>query len=231
MPSGARENPRQIADSRRILEQSQVSTVPYDVEVGGLSFVVEPGVFSPKYFDSTRLFSPRIQVRAGERFLEVGCGTGVTSVLVALRGAQRVVAVDINASAVENAKTNAHRHGVENVMSVKQSDVFSNIGDELFDTIYWNLPFIYIDRDYTYRSVLERALFDPGYEYTRRLLREGRSHLATGGRVLVGFADFGDLTLLESIAAEFCWGIKELSRDPGTEGRPVTFSLYELTPR
>merc|ERR1711962_641183 len=76
-------------------------------------------------------------------FLEVGCGAGYTSVLVALTSEKcSVWATDINQAAVENTKFNCKQHGVENKVKAVVADVFNN--DEIigrkFDMIYWNLP-------------------------------------------------------------------------------------------
>lgn len=224
-----RKDERQIQASRHVLERSQVEKGPSEVEVCGLSFVVLPNVFSPRYFDSTRIFTPVIAARPAARFLEVGAGTGVTSIVVALHGAQRVLAVDINPTAVTNIALNAQRHNVEQTVEARQSDVFSAIRfDEQFDEIYWNLPFIYVQESYEYRSTLERALYDPGYKYTERFLSEARAYLAPDGRLLVGFADFGDIRLFDELAGRFKWSWKEVVREVGEEGGTVTFMLFEL---
>lgn len=225
---------QQIAASRAILDRSQQEGVPYDVNVCGIPFVVLPGVFSPRYFDSTQIFSSAIKIETGQTFLEVGCGAGATSVLMALRGASRVLAVDINEVAVKNTLDNIRRHRVEEVVETRQSDVFSAIEpSERFDAIYWNLPFIYVPEGYEYRSVLERALYDPDYVYTARFMSQAASHLEIGGRLFLGFADFGDIELLRHLANEFRWSLNAIARGSGAEGGPVTFILFEcrlLTP-
>jgi release factor glutamine methyltransferase len=219
----------QIDASRAVLERSQREAKPYDVTVCGFDFVVYPGVFSPRYFDSTPIFTDAIPVKRGQSVLEIGSGVGVTSVVMALRGASRVLAIDINAAAVANTAANAKRHGVEASVEARQGDVYSTLAPhERFDTIYWNLPFIYVEPGYRYRSVLERALYDPGYVQTGRYLGEARQHLAPGGRLLAGFADFGDFTRFEQLAHAHRWSIDELARGRGVEGGPVTFILYEL---
>ena len=51
----------------------------------------------------------------GKRVLDVGCGTGILAIMASLRGASRVVAVDVDEWAVENARENAERNHCENV--------------------------------------------------------------------------------------------------------------------
>src|ERR1700691_2354352 len=115
----------QIEASRKILEASQNIRQPYWVTICGLRFIVNPGVFSPRYFGSTDIFSRHFPHRSGEQLLEIGCGTGITSVLAALRGASKVVAVDINPAAVKNALTNSSLHSVNHIVDARIGNVFS----------------------------------------------------------------------------------------------------------
>lgn len=224
------DNDEQVTLSRKILEKSQRETEPYLVELLGQQFVVFPGVFSPKYLGSTRVFTESISYRPGESFLEVGCGTGITAVTSALRGAGRVVAVDLSPEAVENTRANAERHGVAHVVDARVSDIFSALRPgERFDTIYWNMPFIYVEPGFVYRSELERAIFDPGYEVTKSFLRDAPARLNEGGRMLVGFADFGDERAFLDLCEEVGYKLREVTRGPDFERQPITFILYELT--
>ncbi|SRR6266481_562750 len=224
-----KEDKKQVAASREILVKNQAEKKPYRVNICGLEFIVQPGVFSPRYFNSTDIFSRNFPYRRDESFLEIGSGPGITSVLVALRGARSVVAVDINPKAVKNTQANALLHGVQNLVGVRVSDVFSSVSKhERFDTIYWNLPFIYVPANYSYRSVLERALYDPGYRYTQRFLRQAPRFLNKSGRLLVGFGDFGDMRTFFQLVGQVGYSIKELACESGQEGGTVSFILYEL---
>jgi ribosomal protein L11 methyltransferase len=49
---------------------------------------------------------------AGQRVLDMGCGTGVLAILSSMRGSSDVVAIDIDAWAVENTRENADRNKV-----------------------------------------------------------------------------------------------------------------------
>lgn len=224
------EDRAQIAQSRRILEASAEELIAYEVDILGQPFEVCPGVFSPKYFGSTPIFSRFIPYRQNDTFLEIGCGIGATAIFAAKNGAKRVVAVDINRAAVENTRRNALRHGVSDILDARFSDVFSAIpASEAFDTIYWNMPFIYVPESYNFRSVLERALFDPGYEITRKFLTESRRFLRQNGRVMVGFGDFGQTDKLIDLATAAGYTVREIAREQSQEGGPVQFILYELT--
>lgn len=219
----------QIDASRRVLEESARETEHYDVVVAGQRFTVLPGVFSPKYFGSTHVFAPLLPIVPGDVFLEIGCGTGILSVIAAERGAARVVAIDISHAAVRNTIENAKLHRVEDRVEAREGDIYSCLREgEQFDAIFWNMPFIFIEEDYQYRSVLERALFDPGYQLTQRFISEGRRFLKPHGRLLVGWGDFGDIPALFALVKTHGYSIREIGRGPGREGGDVTFILYEL---
>ena len=69
--------------------------------------VVEPDVFIPtqgSYLVWKHLFANGIG--AGKSCIDVGCGAGILAVQMALNGAQKVVALDIDKAAVANTLTN-----------------------------------------------------------------------------------------------------------------------------
>lgn len=224
-------NQAQIDASRAILSNAESETEPYEVEILGERFTVLPCVFSPKYFDSTVIFSEIFPYRVEDTFCEIGCGTGVTSVFAARNGSKRVLAVDINPRAVENTRLNARLHGLDDRIECRVSNVFSNVASsESFDTIYWNLPFIYVRTDFFFRGIGERALFDPGYQTIRRFFMEAPAHLKSQGRIIAGFGDFGDENALESICASADVTLRRIGGKEGVEGGEVEFRLYEAIP-
>ena len=216
--------------SRQVLAGSQKESFPYVMRAFGLDIIVHKGVFSPKHFEGWRTFTKKFPCIRGDDVLEIGCGVGVTAIVLAHRGANRVVAVDINPAAVVNTEENAERNGVQ--IEVRQSDIFSAIGEhERFHTIYWNLPFIWMPPDYRVSSMLERALFDPGYALTTRFLASAHKHLYKGGRLLAGLGDFADTDLFQRTADEHGYEVRQVASGYGMEVHPVEFQLYELRER
>ncbi len=219
----------QAALSLEVLARNEKDSTPYPVNVLGKEFIVLPGVFSPKYFDSTPIFTENLPIRKGDKLLEIGAGTGITSVMAALKGASKVVAIDINAEAVRNVVENAKLHLVDNVVQARVGDVFSAIKPgERFNLIYWNLPFIYMQDEFVFQSTLERSLFDPGYQITRNFLSSAPRYLTNHGQIYVGFGNFGEIDMLNEIAGKLGYSLLEIVRRPGFEGVAVEFILYEL---
>lgn len=218
----------QASASLAILDASQAEAFPYDIQALGLTIRVHANVFSPKYFHGWEIFTRHFPNVTGQRVLEIGCGTGVTSVYLALRGAAHVTAVDINPAAVFNARENARLNHVAH-LDIRESDVFSDLRvDERFETIYWNFPFLYQPAEYAFGSILERALFDPGYQLLERFLGEAKSWIGPSGRLVVGMGDFALLERFEGLCQQYGWKIRLIAKESSVEGNPVEFQLYEL---
>ncbi|MCK5065870.1 MAG: 50S ribosomal protein L11 methyltransferase [Bacteroidales bacterium] len=97
----------------------------------------------------------------GRCILDMGCGTGVLGIFGCLKGASRVLGVDYDQWAYENALENVERNGAT-CMEVRLGDV-GVLGQEMFDIILANIT----------RNTLVRDM------------SEYASHLVVGGRILV----------------------------------------------
>ncbi|WP_274034297.1 methyltransferase [Streptomyces sp. MMBL 11-1] len=149
-----------------------------------------PEVFPPYTDPGPGLFASWVPYRSDGRFLEMGCGAGVASVLAAQRGSKHVVALDINPAAAENTLRNAARHGVSDRVTALASDLFDALEPaEPFDLVFWNTPFIEAPENRPYAGQMERAVFDPGYEMVHRFFRDVVPHLAADGRVYLGTSE------------------------------------------
>jgi len=123
----------------------------------------------------------------------MGTGSGVNAILAASKTAS-VVAVDVNPSAVEAARSNAKRNGVADRIDVRHSDVFSNVEGE-FDLIVFDPPF----RWFAPRDLLELASTDENYQAMTAFFRNARRHLTPGGRMLIFFGTSGDIGYLRQL--------------------------------
>lgn len=214
--------------SRKVLDESQKEKFPYEMEALGMKIIVEKDVFSPKHFNGWEIFTRSFPSAQGLEVLEVGCGTGVTSLYIAKHGAKKVLAVDVNPAAVENTRKNIEINKLENI-ETRESDIFSTLkSGECFDIIYWNTPFMYQDESYQYQSVLEKGLFDPGYKLTERFLEEAPRYLKDGGYVLFGTGNFGDVPKFKKLAEKYGYTLELLTKENSVEINPVDFQLYKL---
>lgn len=106
-----------------------------------LKFVTDAGVFSKTGVDyGSRVLIEAMELKDGDRILDVGCGYGPIGITAAkLAGNGHVTMIDINERAVELARENAKLNRVSNV-TVLQSDLFEAVREERFDVILTNPP-------------------------------------------------------------------------------------------
>ena len=107
--------------------------------------------------------------------LDLGTGNGIQALLAA-RHARRVVAVDINARALDYARFNAALNGAPAVELVR-GDMFDPVVGSEFDLIVCNPPYVISpETEFTYRD----SGF-PGDSFCEGLVRRLPSHLREGG--------------------------------------------------
>jgi release factor glutamine methyltransferase len=170
-----------------------------------MDFVVQPDVFSPVVFPSTEIFTRGLLkvINHGATVLEVGCGAGVTAVVLAARLNCDVTGVDINPNAVYNTQENIRSCGCQSKARAVLGDMFDSIEKEIrFDYIVWNSNFMFREAGASYQSWLDYAFFDVGYRMHRRFFIEGASFLRPRGRQMLGFSTLGDWTRLVQTATE-----------------------------
>jgi 23S rRNA G2069 N7-methylase RlmK/C1962 C5-methylase RlmI len=78
-------------------------------------------------------------IGAGHNCLDVGCGTGLLGVQLALNGASMVTAIDNQQSAVTNTLANAFRNGVDDRKRGKVADLYALDKLGQFDTVVASL--------------------------------------------------------------------------------------------
>ena len=158
--------------------------------------VVLPGVFFPHFTFSTRFLMSFLETNEleGMSFLELGCGTGVISVLAAQKGAN-VLATDLNPQAIKNAERNAK----DNMVSIKiqLSDLFQDITLQQFDYIVINPP--YYPKEPA--NDAERAWFcGDDFDYFKRLFSTIRPYLKNESQVFMVLSEDCDLEEVQGIA-------------------------------
>ena len=74
-------------------------------------------------------------IGAHQRCLDIGCGTGILGIQLALNGASHVRAIDIDERAVRATESNAHRNGVGERMTAARIDIFPWVPEERYEVI------------------------------------------------------------------------------------------------
>ena len=156
----------------------------------GALFRIDPGVQPPKA--GSLLFCRHLEVRPGERVLEIGAGAGLAAVAAAQAGAQ-VTATDVRPEAVACTRANAVANGVAARVDVRLGDGFAPVWGLRFDCVCTSPPQMPTPpgRD---RGDAEAAADNggrDGWALLDRVIREAPAHLVPGGRLV--FTLFGFL--------------------------------------
>jgi cyclopropane fatty-acyl-phospholipid synthase-like methyltransferase len=94
------------------------------------------GVFAPtqgSFLVWKHLF--RTGTGKGVRCIDVGCGSGILAVQLALNGAESVHAIDIDRNAVATTLANAFRNGVERRVTGQDVDIYQWEPEEQYDVV------------------------------------------------------------------------------------------------
>ena len=102
---------------------------PYQAKDGEVVVKMDPGMaFGTGTHETTHLVMGLLEqeIKGGERFLDVGCGSGILSICAAKLGASFCAAYDIDPVAVAVAKDNIASDGAENIIC-GVSDLLSGV--------------------------------------------------------------------------------------------------------
>lgn len=158
---------------------------------------VEPGVFPPFITISTKLLLQFIEPLPlqNKSFLELGCGSGIISILAAQKEAQ-VTASDINEIALEALQKNAVANHVS--LSIVYSDLFSEFKNRTFDYILINPPYY----PKTPKNTAEKAWFcGQNFDYFEQLFHQLPDYLSATNKTYMILSEDCDLNTIGTIAA------------------------------
>ncbi|HZV13516.1 MAG TPA: HemK2/MTQ2 family protein methyltransferase [Candidatus Kapabacteria bacterium] len=111
------------------------------IGIGNIDLTISPTVFNPAFFTTSKFLAEYISSLdlKNKKVLDAGTGSGILAIAAAQQGAL-VTAIDMNSTAVECTEANARNNNVS--INVLQSDWFDALGEEKFDVIVSNPPFV-----------------------------------------------------------------------------------------
>jgi release factor glutamine methyltransferase len=179
-----------------------------------------PGVFEP-HSDSLMLADQlrRESLAAGAKVLDLCTGSGLLAILAALRGAGRVVAVDISRRAVRATRFNAKLNGV--TVHARRGDLFRPVEGEQFDLIVANPPYVpSVDGELPKRGASRAWEAGPdGRAFVDRICVQAAPHLTERGVLLLVHSSIcSEQATVEALVGQ-SFDVRVLARSRGPLGR------------
>lgn len=161
--------PFHISDSVVIKPSWEV----YDRQAGEIVVELDPGMaFGTGTHETTRLCSQLLEkyVKKGDTVIDVGCGTGILSIIAVKLGAEKATAIDIDDVAARVTRENCDINGVSNSIEVRKG-VLSDLEPFKADIVVAN---IIADVVIKLAEPMPRYLKKGGLLLTSGIIRERR---------------------------------------------------------
>ncbi len=145
---------------------------------GKIELDIPENVYYPQ--EDSLLIAKMVEIAdlTGKKCLDMGCGSGLLSILMAKKGAI-VTCADINRDAIKSTMENASRNGVK--IEALDSNLFEKI-DGKFYLIVFNPPYLSVDDKY------KDSTFDGGQsgrDVIERFLKDAKSYLVKEGKIIL----------------------------------------------
>jgi len=147
------ENDRQLNEEDQLhiksITEKRIAGIPLPYVLGewsfyGRTFKVNQNVLIPRADTEILIEKVISKINARDTFhiLDLGCGTGIIGITLALeRPLSKVTLIDQSEAALKNTKVNQAFHEVSNV-TIQKSDWFSALAKTKFDLIVSNPPYL-----------------------------------------------------------------------------------------
>jgi release factor glutamine methyltransferase len=164
--------------------------------VHGFDMEVLPGVYHC-HEESSSLFFLRhlpLELIVGKTVLEIGCGSGLIGMYVAVNGASQVVLADIAQSAIDCTRHNLLKNNLSDI-ELLQSDLFSAFEGRKFDVVLFNGPFY----DKALTDDVEGIFCDPGMKMQQQFIADCIRFLNPGGIALLSVSNIGNTAIIKAL--------------------------------
>ncbi|QWE08231.1 methyltransferase [Polynucleobacter ibericus] len=170
------------------------------------------GVFSPvrsEYINLILKAPLPAAIKQNSTAFDIGTGTGVLAVVLALRDIQRIIATDLSDRAIDCARDNVNSLSLGDQIEVHKTNLFPSGKAAL---IVCNPPWLPARPS----SSLEHAVYDPESQMLRGFLGELNDHLLPGGEGWLILSDLAEHLGLRTREGLLHWieqaGLKVITR-------------------
>jgi ribosomal protein L3 glutamine methyltransferase len=184
---------------RRVEERLPAPYLTGEAWFAGLPFHVDERVLIPRspfaeLIDAA--FAPWVDAERVERVLDLCTGSGCIAIGCAVAfPAAEVDAVELSPEALEVARLNVARHGMETQVHLLQGDLWTPVAGRKYDLILSNPPYVCdadmaaLPPEYRHEPELGLRSGPDGLDVVARILAGARAHLRPGGVLVVEVGD------------------------------------------
>ncbi|MDO9064726.1 MAG: 50S ribosomal protein L3 N(5)-glutamine methyltransferase, partial [Sulfuricella sp.] len=181
---------------RRVEERLPAPYLTHEAWLGDLRFYVDERVIVPRSFIAELLreqLQPWVEdPEAITSGLDMCTGSGCLAILMALTFPNALIdAVDLSTDALDVARRNVADYGLEDQLSLIQSDLFTALKGRRYDLIVSNPPYVNapsmqaLPKEYLHEPQMALGSGEDGLEHVRVILREAPKHLNKDGLLVV----------------------------------------------
>jgi release factor glutamine methyltransferase len=166
--------------------------------INGKKLYLCKNVFNPFLTIAPKFLCDNLILKKEWKILEMGTGSGYIALRIAEK-VKKVMAVDINPTAVRCAKINVKINNLTDRVIVLESNLFSNLREEYYDSIIFNPPYL---------SRKPRSLIDKSWchEKPEKLIElfidKSKKYLVDKGLIQVAYSNLGPIEKVKEILRE-----------------------------